>query len=82
MDGVTREMKAKLGKGGCIDECGGEIWWLVTSMFADVTVMFAESEEDMWRVVSVFYGVCKCRQLMVNASKSKVMRLKGNRVKV
>ncbi len=40
---------------------------------ADDTVLLAESEADLQRVVNEFYSVCKIRKLKVNAGKSKVM---------
>lgn len=60
MDGMVREMKAELKKRGAETECGGEEWWLITNLFVDDTVLFAESEEEMKKAVSVFY-VCKHR---------------------
>ncbi len=51
----------------------GEIWSVVTCLFADDTVLLAESEGDLQRVVNEFYSVCKRRKLKVNAGKSKVM---------
>ena len=38
-DGVIKEMKAKVG---AKMELEGEKWWMVTSLFADDTVLFAE----------------------------------------
>ncbi len=51
----------------------GEVWSVVTCLFADDTVLLAESEGDLQRVVNEFYSVCKRRKLKVNAGKSKVM---------
>ena len=73
MDGVIREMKAKVGKVGAKMELEGENWWMVTSLFADDTVLFAESERELQKVVSEFHNVCKRRKLKVNINKSKVM---------
>ena len=42
-------------------------------LFADDTVLLAESEVDLQRVVNEFYSVWKRRKLKVNAGKSKVM---------
>ncbi len=38
-----------------------------------MTVLLAESEGDLQRVVNEFFSVCKRRKLTVNAGKSKVM---------
>ncbi len=51
----------------------GEVWSVVTCLFADDTVLLAESEGNLQRVVNEFYSVCKRRKLTVNAGKSKVM---------
>ncbi len=37
------------------------------------TVLLAESEGDLQKVVNEFYSACKTRKLKVNAGKSKVM---------
>ncbi len=51
----------------------GEVWSVVTCLFADDTVLQAESEGDLQRVVNEFFSVCKRKKLKVNAGKSKVM---------
>merc|ERR1712071_700996 len=51
----------------------GSRWWMITSLFADDTVLFAESEQELQRLVNEFYDVCKRRKLKVNGGKSKVM---------
>ncbi len=51
----------------------GEVWSVVTCLFADDTVLLAESEGNLQRVVNEFYSVCKRRKLKVNAGKSKVI---------
>ena len=43
-------------------------------LFADNTVLVADSEERLCRVVSEFGRVCERRKLRVNVGKSKVMR--------
>lgn len=65
MDGVIRELKAKVGKRIAEMEYGGE-GWLVTSLFVDVIVLFAKSGEELQKVLNVFYYVCKHRRLKVN----------------
>lgn len=44
MNGMI-EVKAKLGKRDAELKCGREVWWLVTSLFADVIMLITESEE-------------------------------------
>ncbi len=51
----------------------GKVRSVVRCLFADDTVLLAESEGDLQRVVHEFYSVCKRRKLKVNAGESKVM---------
>ncbi len=60
----------------------GEVWYVVTCLSADDTVLLAESEEDLQRVVNKFYSVWKRRKLKVNAGKSKVMVFERREEKV
>ena len=46
-------------------------------MYADDLVLCGELEEDLRAMVGYFVEVCRRRGLKVNASKSKVMVLKG-----
>ncbi len=46
---------------------------LVASLNADDTVLLAENEGMLQRIVDEFERVCKRRKLKVNAGKSKVM---------
>ncbi len=73
MDGCMKEMKCKVGNTGANLRLKGEVWSVVTCLFADDTVLLAESEGDLQRVVNAFYSKCKRRKLKVNAGKSKVM---------
>lgn len=50
-----------------------ENWWLVTSLFVDVSVIMAESENELQKIVDEFNNIYKCRKLKVNAGKTKVM---------
>ncbi len=45
----------------------------MTSLYADYTVLLAESEGMLQRIVDEFDRVCKRRKLKLNAGKSKVM---------
>ncbi|MCP5003018.1 MAG: hypothetical protein GY941_03575 [Planctomycetes bacterium] len=73
MDGCIREMKARVGDIGVGLQLDGVGWSLVASLFADDTVLMAESERELQRVVKEFDTVCKRRKLRVNVGKSKVM---------
>ena len=73
IDGVIREMKAKVGKVGARMNLEGVNWCLVASLFADDTVLMAESERELQMIVNEFHNVCKRRKLKVNVAKSKVM---------
>ncbi len=46
---------------------------MVASLYADDTVLLAESEGMLQRIVDEFDRVCKRRKLKVDAGKSKVM---------
>ncbi len=75
MDGCFREMKSKVVNAGAKLRLNGEVWSVVTCFFADDTVLLAESEGDLQRVVNEFHSVCERRKLKVNAGKSKMMVL-------
>ena len=47
MDGCMREMKCKVVNAGAKLRLNGEIWSFVTCLFADDTVLLAESEGDL-----------------------------------
>ncbi len=68
-----REMKSKVVNAGAKLRLNGEVWSVVTCLFADDTLLLAGSEGDMQRVVNEFYSVCKRRKLKVHTGKSKVM---------
>ncbi len=46
---------------------------MAACLFADDTVLLAESERGLQRVVDQFHSVCNRRKLGLNAGKSKVM---------
>ncbi len=60
----------------------GREWVLNSILFADDTVLIAESESDLQNLVSVFDNVCKRRKLKVNVNKSKVMVCERSRSEV
>ncbi len=49
-------------------------------LFADDTVLLAESERELQSVVDQFHSVCSRRKLRVNAGKSKVIVFEGKEV--
>ncbi len=63
MDGCMRKMKCKVVNVNVMLRLNGEIWFVVTCLFADDTVLLAESEGDLQRVVNEFCSVCKKRKL-------------------
>ncbi len=67
-----REMKAKVGKVGARLKLNGVDWSVAACLFADDTVLLAESERDLQRMVDQFHSVCSRKKLRVNAGKSKV----------
>ena len=77
MDGVVREMKARISNVGvelCTDDAE---WKLNTMLFADDTVLTAEYERDLEYLVKEFSTICQRRKLTVNVKKSMAMVLKG-----
>ncbi len=73
MDGCMREMKAKVGIIGARMKLNGVDWSVTACLFTDDTVLVAESERGLQRVVDQFHSVCSRRKLRVNAGKTKVM---------
>ncbi len=67
-------MKRKVVNVGAKLRLNGEIWSVTACLFSDDTVLLAESEGDLQRVVNEFYNVCKRRKLKVNAGKRKKMK--------
>ena len=75
IDGVVREVNARVfGKGVRLTDTNGNDWEMNQLLFADDTVVMADSEEKLCQLVSEFGRVCKRRKLRVNVGKSKVMR--------
>ncbi len=72
MDGCIREMKVKVRDLGARLNARGMEQPLVAGLYADDTVLLAENERMLQRIVDEFERVCKRRKLKVNASKSKV----------
>ena len=79
IDGVVREVNARvLGRGLKLRDRNECDWELNQLLFADDTVVVADSEEKLCQLVSEFGRVCKRRKLRVNVGKSKVMRCTRN----
>ncbi len=75
-------MKAKVGNVGARLKVNGVDWSVVACLFADDTVLLAESERELQRIVDKFYNVCVRRKLKLNVGKSKVMVFKRNEMEV
>ncbi len=73
MDGCIREMKVGGRDLGARLNVRGVEQPLVASLYEDDTVLLAESEGMLQRIIDEFDRVCKRRKLKVNATKSKVM---------
>ena len=73
MDGVMKEVKMRIRNEGAGLMKDGIEWKIPACLYADDAVLFAESEEELQRMVSAFDKVCERRKLKVNAKKSKVM---------
>ena len=63
-----------LGKGLELLSANGGRFEINQPLFAYDTVLVADSEEKLCRLVSEFCRVCERRKLRVNVSKSKVTR--------
>ena len=75
IDGVVREVNARvLGRGLELIDRNEDVWEMNQLLFADDTVVVADSEKKLCQLVSEFGKVCKRRKLRVNVGKSKVMR--------
>ncbi len=66
-------MKAKTGNLGTEMSIDNAKWKLNNMLFADDTVLLAESEKDLQKLVNEFSNICVRRKLKVNVGKSKVM---------
>ncbi len=77
-----REVKGKVGEVGLRKYDEGRKWFLNSILFADDTVLIAESESDLQNLVNVFDSVCKRRKLKANVNKSEVMVCEQSRSEV
>ena len=79
IDGVVREVNVQvLGRGlKLVDENDNE-WELNQLLYADDTVVVANSERKLCQLVTGFGRVCERRKFRVNVGKSKVMRCTRN----
>ena len=72
MDGMVREVDARmLGKGLELISVKGGRFEINQLLFTDYTVLVADSQEKLVRLVSEFDRVCEIRKLRVNVGKSK-----------
>ncbi len=69
-------------KVGVTLKLNGVGWSVAAYLFADYTMLLAESERKLQRVVDQFHSVCSRRKLRVNAGKSKVMVFERKEVEV
>ncbi len=73
MDGCIREMKVRVRDLGARLSVRGVEQPVTPGLYADNTVLLAESEGMLQRIVDEFERVYKRRKLKMNAGKSKVM---------
>ena len=77
MEGLVREVQAKkLGRRAQLVGTDEEKWEVSQLLFADDTVLVADSKKKWERLVEEFGRVCRRRKLNLNVAKSKVMRIK------
>ncbi len=77
-----REIKPKVGNVGARLKVNGVAWSVVTCLFVDDTVLLAETEKELQRIVDEFYSECVRGKLRVNVRKSKVMVFERKEVEV
>ncbi len=75
-------MKAKVGKVGARLKLNGVDWTVAACLFADDTVLPAESKRELKRVIDQFHSVYSRRKLKANAGKCKVMVFERKDVEV
>ena len=79
MDGVVREVSMRThGKGVEMCDSVGSRWRVSQLLYADDTVLMADSAEDLQCLLSEFGSVCERRKLRVNVNKSKVLVCSSN----
>ena len=79
MDGVVREVYARVNGMGVKMRVNGESEWILSQLlFADDTALVAESAEQLQCLVREFGRVCERRKLRINVDKSKVMSVGVN----
>ena len=79
VDGVVREVNARvLGRGLKLVDGINKEWEQNQLLFANDTVVVADSERKLCHLVTEFGRVCERRKLQVNVGKSKVMRCTRN----
>ena len=79
IDRVVREVNARaFGRGLQLVDGNDSEWELNQLLFADDTVVVADSERKLCQLVTEFGRVCERRKLRVNVGKSKVMRCTRN----
>ncbi len=67
MDGCMRGMKAKVGKIDARLKLNGGDWLVAACLFVDDTVLLADSEGELQKVVDQLHSVCSRRKLRANA---------------
>ena len=67
-----------LGRGLKLVDGNDNEWELNKLLFADDTVVVADSERQLCQLVTEFGKVCERRKLRVNVGKSKIMRRTRN----
>ena len=68
LDGVAREARAQFKGGVCLDNCTMQLL-----MFADDTVLLAQTEEDLQHNVNKFSEAVKRHRLVINTEKTTTM---------
>jgi len=80
MDGVVKEFKARIQNQGVNMVFDNNALKVSCLLFADDTVLIAESSEQLQRFVNEFVTVCNRRGLKLNVAKSKVMEARDGAI--
>ena len=73
MGGIVREVQARaLGRGAQLVGDGEKEWEMCLLLYAEDTVLVADSKKKLERLVEEFGRVCMRRKLKVDVVKSKV----------
>jgi len=80
MDKIMNEINREVNEIGAVlgRERGDERWKMRMILFADDTVLMADSERELQVLIECYDRVCKTKNVNINVGKSKVMKCRKN----